>query len=299
MINQLNGLGSIRFYYGDLADWNASGKILSVNEIAIVTDVPGSYKQGQALPSIGSSNNPKTGPTFAQLPWFTPSGAANQEPIIYSTTTGITAHAGGGQANAVQLTTEFNEVTVVATSGDSVKLPSAVAGLAITIKNNGSEALAVFPFLGDSINTGVVNASVSLSPGVAKTFRAQDITVWQETAGPVSVNRIPAAINASATATAAQIGTGAISSTSAAAVALVLPTTALLVAYLGAAFGTEFSFWIDNVGGANTVTLTVGTGMVAATAITGENTLTVAAGMAAKFTLYFYSGTSSILGRVV
>ena len=64
-INQLNGLGSIRFYYGTLSDWNASGIILSVNEIAIVTDVPGSYKQGQALPSIGSSNNPKTGPTFA------------------------------------------------------------------------------------------------------------------------------------------------------------------------------------------------------------------------------------------
>ena len=44
--------------------------------------------------------------------------------LIDSTETGITAFAGGGQTNATQLTATYNEVTVVASAGDSVKLLS-------------------------------------------------------------------------------------------------------------------------------------------------------------------------------
>lgn len=283
MLNELKGFGSVRYYIGDLADWLASSKILAVNEFAIITDLPGYFKQGQSQSSLQ-----RVGPTFANLPLI---GGA-------STAIGLTAFAGGGQANALQLAASFNEVSTVATSGDSVKLPAATPGLSITVKNIGAEALAVFPFLGDSINSLAANASVFIAPGVSKTFRAQDSTVWQETTGPVAVSRTPAAINATATATAVQVASGDITSTSAAATTITLPTTALLAAFLGAQLGTDFSFWIDNSAGANTVTVVFGTGQTALTVLTGENTLTIAAGSVGKFSIYFKSNAAAFVGRV-
>jgi hypothetical protein len=111
------------------------------------------------------------------------------------------------------------------------------------------------------------------------------------------------AINATATALAADIIGGLITSTSAAAVALTLDTVANLVAALGLtsanARGTTLEFFVDNVLGANTVTVGAGTGMTTASAITGGTTLTVAAGARAKFELYFVSTAAAILARVI
>jgi hypothetical protein len=78
-----------------------------------------------------------------------------------SATNGITAFAGGGQGSAVALTTEVNRVTTVATSGDSVKLPAATAGLTIVVVNKGANPLAVFPAAGDAIDGLAANASVT------------------------------------------------------------------------------------------------------------------------------------------
>src|ERR1700743_3988187 len=51
-------------------------------------------------------------------------------------TVGITAHAGGGQANAVPLTTTINIVSTAAAAADSVLLPvSAVIGQTIMVRN--------------------------------------------------------------------------------------------------------------------------------------------------------------------
>ena len=90
-----------------------------------------------------------------------------------------TAFAGGGQGSATQLTSGYTNVTTVATAGDSVKLPTAAAGLSVTVKNNGATNLAVFPFTGDSINGGSVNASITLIPGDEKTFLAMDAINWE------------------------------------------------------------------------------------------------------------------------
>ena len=59
--------------------------------------------------------------------------------------------------------------------------------------------------------------------------------------------------------TVAQLATGKITSTSAAAVAITLPTAALLSTGIAAVAGQEFIFIVDNTGG-NTVTLTLGAG---------------------------------------
>ena len=62
-------------------------------------------------------------------------------------TVGITAHAGGGQALAVPLTTAINRVAVCATIGDSVVLPSTAGniGVVVTVINAGAQSLNVFP----------------------------------------------------------------------------------------------------------------------------------------------------------
>ena len=112
-----------------------------------------------------------------------------------------------------------------------------------------------------------------------------------------------AAINATATATAAEVATGWITSTSAAATTITLPTGTLLGAELGAVKGTVFDLYIDNTGGANTVTIAAATNGVVSTA--GVDTagsfgdLTVASGATglARFTLMFSSATAYAFTR--
>lgn len=99
----------------------------------------------------------------------------------FSTATGITAFASGGQASATQLAALFNEITTCATAGDSVKLPAAVAGATVTVKNSGVTAADVFPGSSDSINTLAADAAIRLPSGCTMTFHAVDSTVWEVT----------------------------------------------------------------------------------------------------------------------
>jgi len=124
-------------------------------------------------------------------------------------------------------------------------------------------------------------------------------------AGTGSITHTPTAINATATATAAQVATGYITSTSAAATAITLPTGTLLGAALGAAKGTVFDLYIDNTGGASTVTMVVAVngilsaGAADAGAGVAFGLLTVASGATglARFTLMFSSATAYAFSR--
>lgn len=113
----------------------------------------------------------------------------------------------------------------------------------------------------------------------------------------------PVAANATATLTAAQVATGYITSTSAAATTLTLPTGTLLGAALGAVQGTTFQLYIDNTAGANTVTMAVATNGIksdAANTTAGSfGQLTVASGVTglAEFTLMFSSATAYAFTR--
>lgn len=87
--------------------------------------------------------------------------------IIESFVDSITAHAGGTQASAFQLTGEINRVTTVASTNDSVALPLAQAGLDIVVINAGTKNLAVYGAGTDTINgvataTGVVQMPNSI-----------------------------------------------------------------------------------------------------------------------------------------
>ena len=112
-----------------------------------------------------------------------------------------------------------------------------------------------------------------------------------------------AAINATATATADEVKTGYITSTSAAATIITLPTGTLLGAALGAVKGTVMDLYVDNTAGASTVTIAVATNGILSTAATDTagsfGDLTVAAGVTglARFTIMFSSATAYVFTR--
>ena len=115
----------------------------------------------------------------------------------------------------------------------------------------------------------------------------------------------PAAINATATATAAQVLTGYITSTSAAATTITLPTGTLLGQALGASVGDTIQLNIDNTAGANTVTIAVAVnGILSAAAAAasgaGAGLLTVPSGATGLgvFQIVFTGATSYVFSRV-
>jgi len=112
-----------------------------------------------------------------------------------------------------------------------------------------------------------------------------------------------AAINATGVATAAQVATGYITSTSASPTTITLPTGTLLGAAIGAAKGTVLDLYIDNTGGASTVTIAVATnGILSSAAVDTAGSfgdLTVASGVTglARFTIMFSSATAYVFTR--
>lgn len=116
-------------------------------------------------------------------------------------------------------------------------------------------------------------------------------------------NHTTAAINATATATAAQVATGYITSTSGAATTITLPTGTLLGAQLAAVQGTVFDLYIDNTAGANTVTIAVAVNGILSSLATSSTTafgvLTVPSGVTGmgRFTLMFSSATAYTFSR--
>jgi hypothetical protein len=95
---------------------------------------------------------------------------------IHSTSTGLTA-TGTVQANALALTTEINEVSTTA-SGTGVALPTAVAGMRITIINNGVNLLAVYPASGAQINSLGTNVGFGMNATVRLDFVSTSSTQW-------------------------------------------------------------------------------------------------------------------------
>lgn len=111
------------------------------------------------------------------------------------------------------------------------------------------------------------------------------------------------AINATGTATAAQVADGYITSTSAAATTITMPTGTLLGAALNASQGTSFDLYVDNTAGANTVTMAVATNGILSTAAADTagsfGDLTIAAGATGigRFTIMFSSPTAYVFTR--
>lgn len=91
----------------------------------------------------------------------------------------LTAHAGGGQASALQLAKGINRVTVVATAGDSVKLPAAVAGMHVVVINaDAADAMDCFPASGESINALSADTALSIAANKTVAFFCAVAGIW-------------------------------------------------------------------------------------------------------------------------
>jgi len=107
----------------------------------------------------------------------------------------------------------------------------------------------------------------------------------------------PVAINSTATATANQVASGYITSTSAALTTITMPTGTLLGARLGAVRGTVFDLFIDNTAGVSTITIAVAVNGIAS-AMGGTLTLVSGVTGQAQFRLMFSSATAYVFTRV-
>jgi hypothetical protein len=162
---------------------------------------------------------------------------------------------------------------------------------------NGFQSITKSATTGAVTVNGTFGAATSVTTLAATTVTATNL-VYTDQNHPTTV-----AINATAVATAAQVATGYITSTSAAATAITLPTGTLLGTALGAVKGTVMDLYVDNTGGASTVTMVVATNGILSSAAADTpgsfGDLTIAAGATgiARFTIMFSSATAYVFTR--
>ena len=162
--------------------------------------------------------------------------------------------------------------------------------------------------MGSELNAGLNELTLYVSQDDAdfNDFNAQLLLIVTPNSDDKTaqvIDHTTAAINATATATAAEVATGWITSTSAAGTVITLPTGTLLGAALGAKAGSVFDLYIDNTGGASTVTIAVGVNTILSTAAADTagsfGDLTVASGVTglARYTFMFSSATACAFTR--
>lgn len=99
---------------------------------------------------------------FLQILTKAVKGLQLTQPTLF---TGAIAHAGGGQANALQLQHSIVIIGTVATTADSVKLPNVLAeNVPLRVVNNGANSCNVFPPTGGNLGSGV-NTAYALAAG--------------------------------------------------------------------------------------------------------------------------------------
>ena len=99
--------------------------------------------------------------------------------FLRSVETGITA-SGTVQSTATAITKEINVVSTVA-SGAGVVLPTAVAGMVITITNTSANSLLVYPAANGIINSLSANAALTQVTNATLQFVAPTTTQWYTT----------------------------------------------------------------------------------------------------------------------
>lgn len=210
---------------------------------------------------------------------------------------------------------------IPATSGASGTLTLATGS--VTTANSG--ALSIFTGVSVTGNSGIFtlgtgatttgnSSNITISTGNAGTGNSGDIILTPGTASAVVgkiktsagivQNHNTVAANSTATLTAKQVATGYITSTSASATGLTLPTGTALGSELGATQGTIFDLTVDNTGGSSTVTMIVSvngilSAMAAANAAS-SGLLTIPSGVTGQgtFRLMFSSSTAFTFTRI-
>lgn len=175
-------------------DGGVSKRITSLTmrtSIVLVTPALGTPSSGvitacTGAPTLAITNMTGTGTnlTFVNPALGTPAsgvatnltGAPTFTLAKRSVAAGVTAAVGSAQGDG-PITTDIVQISTCANAGDAVTLPSAAAGLQITIVNKGAQACDVFPASGDNLGAGA-NTAASLAATANITYIAYDATNW-------------------------------------------------------------------------------------------------------------------------
>lgn len=98
--------------------------------------------------------------------------------VVETAADNLTAFAGGGQGSAKLLSAQTNRLTVVATGGDSVKLPASLAGLELTVINHGANACQVYGTGTDTIDDVAAATGVSQMAGSVVLYFCSTAGQW-------------------------------------------------------------------------------------------------------------------------
>lgn len=184
-----------------------------------------------------------------------------------SATNTITAHAGGLQASAVALTTAINNVTVVASPGDSVALPSAVGGQVILVTNSSATSMNVFSSNSsttDTINGTAGTTAYAVAGGTSLCFISPASGVWRTMViggGATATNAITAhagGTQAPAVALVSTINNVTVVGTAGDSVALPSAVGAQVI-YVTNSSATSMNVFSSNSSTTDTINGTVGT----------------------------------------
>lgn len=147
----------------------------TANALAVFSDTAGTIKDQTTTATLGFGLTISTG----DLTLTAGNLAMTAGFVIESAANAITAHAGGGQGSATLLAKQINRVTVVATAGDSVKLPAATAGKVMTVINaDAADAMDCFPATGEVINALAANTALSIAANTTVIFFCAVAGVW-------------------------------------------------------------------------------------------------------------------------
>jgi len=98
--------------------------------------------------------------------------------VVNSITAAVSA-AGTTQGTATGLVSNINNVTVVTAAAAGVRLPTAVAGMRILIRNSDSaDTLSIYPATGGTINALSANAAFTIIAGATIELVATTATQW-------------------------------------------------------------------------------------------------------------------------
>ena len=99
--------------------------------------------------------------------------------IVVNSISAAVSAAGATQGTATALVSNINNVTVVAAAADGVRLPTAVAGMRILVRNtDAADILKIYPATGGQINALGANAAYSLVIGTTIELFASTATQW-------------------------------------------------------------------------------------------------------------------------
>jgi len=99
--------------------------------------------------------------------------------IVIDSISAAVSAAGTTQGTATGLVSNINNVTVVATGATGVRLPTAVAGMRILVRNSDSaDTLSIYPATGGTINALAANAAFTLAAGSTIELMATTTTQW-------------------------------------------------------------------------------------------------------------------------